>query len=828
MLAAALFLALSPIVDDGRERLAEGDARGAMIRAEQAVRADPSDAEARVLLAQALLALGEADRAEKMAGAALRDGAGDAGRLALAEALYTLGRFADAEAAAEAAAPSDARAALLGLARAELALGRGEPEAALGALRDAIAADGFERRAELAAARAQYARGDLVRAQRLLDGLTRADDASFPALLLQSRVALRSGDAARAARLTDAMLARDPGNVSAGAVAIEAALRLGDAEKARAVHASLAPLGEDPRPAYLGALILLSEGRTRQAGDAIAPIEGWLATIDGGAVMMARVRQELGRTGQAEKILRDRLRDAPSDVAAAAMLVDVLDGAGKAARADEVLEDATRANPDAPVLAALRAERLIAAGRADEGLGLLEAQDPARAALLSALFGGDAAARPSSHLAASYAALRRGDAGGARAAAERAVAEDRSPAALNLLAAALMREGDAAGARAALEEAIEAEPDFLAPIANLARLEGGEDALLAGLERAAAAGADGATVLGQLAAERFAAGRTADAIEAARAAAETDDPEARLLLARLLIADGQDAKPVLLALLGDAPDAPGTVMVAASLLEATDDAGAAAPALSGLARRTGDPRHHLAAAAASAAAGDDRAAALAARAARKAAPDDPRTAAALIERETKLLGLEAGLAVEAAPLSTPHARALALAASGDEAVARRVLLAAEELDGRALTDLLGFARGTPDEGAAVDALAAHTRDDPGDVTALVALGAALTEAGRDTLAEDALRRALAAAPNDPVLLNNLASLRAERDPAGALVLARRAHARAPGMAAIAETYADLLAANGDRAGAARALRRARLAAPGDAGLAARVTALSQD
>ena len=38
---SAILLAASPATDDARARLEEGDARGAMIRAEQAVRADP-------------------------------------------------------------------------------------------------------------------------------------------------------------------------------------------------------------------------------------------------------------------------------------------------------------------------------------------------------------------------------------------------------------------------------------------------------------------------------------------------------------------------------------------------------------------------------------------------------------------------------------------------------------------------------------------------------------------------------------------------------------------------------------------------------------------
>lgn len=830
MLSAIVLFALSPIVDEGRDRLTDGDARGAMIRAEQAIRADPSDAQARVLLAEALLVLGEADRAEKMAGAALRDGAGDAARLVQAEALYTLGRFAEAETiAAEAseAVGDPRRAAVLGLARAELSLLDERPEAALSALGTVVTVPSFARRAELVAARAQYARGDLVRAQRLLDNLIAADDLSFPALLLRARVALRSGDAARARQLADAMLTRDPGNVSAGAVAIEAALRLGDRTGARAVLATLEPLGDDPRPAYLGALILLEEGKVREAGDVIAPIEGWLSTVDGGAVLIARVRAETGRTSQAEKVLRDRLRRDPADVAAAATLINVLDNAGKRARGDEVLEQALRAAADAPALVSLAAERMIAAGKPDAGLALLAEQDPARAQLLKALFGGDAAAAPRSALTESYLALRSGDTQRAMAAAQRALSAERSPAALNLLAAAQARSGDSSAARESLNEAIERAPDFLAPIANLAALDGGPDALLIGLERAFESGARSPSILSRLATERFVTGRTDEALDAARAAAIDGDPAAALLLARLRLAAGVEAAPGLAALMAAHPTDPAVIMPAAGLLEGAGRAASAAPALLRLARHTREAGHYLAAAAAADAAGDKRGAALAARSALKQNPGAAPAVLAVVIYDTKLLGVEAGLAVaNDAPADRVRLRAAAFETAGQAAKARDLLLSnTASLSSAGHLDLLRLATGTDDEAAAIDALRAWADRHPDDVGVLVALGATYGAANRTTLAEDALRRGLAARPNDPVLSNNLAALRADSDLAGALTLSRAAYAQAPQRAAIAQTYAELLAKTGQADDAARILRRARLGAPTDPDLSATLAGL---
>ena len=842
---------------DGEARLAAGDLRGAMIRFERAVRADPGDAVARRRLAEALLLLGEADRAEKMARAARRDAgtpeARDAAALVHAEALLALERFADAEDAAQAASAAPRRAGLLALARAERALARGEPEAALRLLPDAVRVPGLRSRAELVAARAQYARGDLVRARRLTERVLKSDADAFDALLLRARLALRAGDTGRAGTLADAILARDPGNVSAGAVGIEAALRRGETERARALHRELAPLDEtDPRPAYLAALIALAEDQPRLAGDAIAGIEPWLESVEGGAVLIARVKAANGRLAQAERTLRARLRVAPRDAAARAQLIDVLDRSGKGDEADDLLAEGLASDPEDAGLVARRAERLMTAGRADEATRLLTARDPARASLTAALSGaGHAAsagvdAAPDARadtLLAAYAALRRGEGRGALAAARDAVAAtERSAVALNLLAAAQAASGDEAAARRTLDEVIAADPDYLAAIANRAALTGSDRALLTGLRAAREAGATSAGVLTALATEAWVHGEADEALEAARAAVQAErqaegqlegddgDPAARLLLARLQQLTGADPSATLDALLGDAASAPQAVLPAAALLEARGEAGRAAPVLERLARRNPDPRFALAAASARAAAGEGTAALRGLLAARRAAPTDPRLAARAIEIAAATGASEDAAArlsddaVRDGALTPAQAEAARLAGLGRNDAAARALLA-EADDPRSVARAVRLAREPETVEAATRAVAALADQRPGDAALLLTLGGARLDAGDAAGAEAAWSQALAARPGDPIILNNLADLRGRADPAAGLPLARDAYAAAPREAAVAQTYARLLAGTGDEARARRVLRRALLGAPTDAGLLAALARL---
>ena len=814
-------------VADGEARLARGDARGAMIRFEEAVRADPSDAHARLGLARALLVLGEAERAEKMARAARREPALRAeGALVHAEALHALGRFEEAARVAAEAPPSLRRAGLLSLARAEEALVRGAPEEALRLLPDAVRDDGLRVRAQLVAARAQYARGDLVRARRLAERVLRVEATSFDALLLQARLALRAGDTGRAGALAGRMLRMDPGNVSAGAVAVEVALRRGEVDEARRLHAALAPAeGTDPRPAYLAALIALAEGDVRSAGDAVATIEPWLESIEGGAVLLAQIKMRNGHLAQAERSLRARLRTNPRDADARSLLIDVYDRSGKNDRADTLLAEGLTLTPDASSLVARQVERLIAAGRADEATTMLSSRNDAAAALTAALAGTSSgvAAKASTGapgadaLIEAYAALRRGDGQAAVAAARTAVERTGGGVvALNLLAAAQASSGDEDGARRTLDTVIRREPDYLAAIANKAALEGGQGALLEGLRQAREAGAKSSAVFEALAAEAWTVGAADEALAAAAAAG--DAPPSLLLRARLEFLTGAPLDETLTRLLAVTDDA-RVLLPAAALLEAGGDAGRAAPALERAARRTSDPRVALAAVTALEAAGDSDRAAARLRAARDGAPTDPRLGEAEIVRAAS--GGNAGGDVVAdvvrdGALSAPHARAVLLQAQGETAAAADVLLKADAdrdalMMALALVPKVDASRADRILAAATGLSAAR----PADAGLLLALGGARLSRGDATGAEAAWQDALAARPGDPILLNNLADLRGRGDASRGLPLARDAYAAAPTVPAVAQTYADLLARSGDQAAAVRILRRARLTAPTD-------------
>lgn len=804
---------------DPQVQLAAGKARSAMLGFEEAIARNPDDIPARLGLSQALILLGDFDRAEKMARVVLRRGPDAAAGLVVAEALYGLDDLTAAEAMLEQAGPPADRAALGSLIAAERLFRAGDATGALRIIGPAARHPRFKVPARYLGARAQYARGDYVRAQQLVDIIIATGGPSVPAQLLQAQLALRSGDFDRAQTLAEATMRDDEGNVSAGAIAIEALLRRGEAAEARQVLGRLAPTSpNDPRPAYLQALVLAAEGKTSDAATVAGPIEVWLVDAPGGAAFLGGLWVDLERFAQAEHLLSRRLRVAPEDGAARVLLARVLDATERAGEADQLLASATAAADASPFLLRLAAARLIGRDRPDEALALLARAEAAAARGVPALRQDDGqqfvrGTEKADALAMAVAALGAGDQQAAMAAATRvsAMLPD-DPLAQNLLAAAELRAGDNAGASARLDRIIKTHPDFLAAILNRAALDAAPQALRQHLEAAVAAGATGPSVLGQLAIERFVDGDTKGAIDMARKAQAAGEPSA--LLARLQMAQGDKAGAIatLNALAADADTGAARARIGRLLLEAGDARGAqtllrpvtgapldarTADALVALERRLGPEVAALATI----------------KASLERAPDDADLRSAFYRAEAVLTPAVARKRILAEPVPAggaslaEQAELLALAGARGAALTR---ISSAPPDVATAGVWAGLVESQAERAQLLETLVKVAGQYPEQPALNLVLSGVALDAGDLRLAETAAQRALLASPGDPFALNNLALARAPADAKGALALATQAYQTAPGIGAIADTYARLLRENGRADLAARVAARQAL------------------
>lgn len=834
LITPSVALGATTPTEEGRQKLAGGDARAAMIRFEQAIRNDPANLEARLGLSQALVRLAEFERAEKMARVVLRRGPSDAASLVLAEALFGQEKTGEAMRALDGAAVSPDSEALRGVIMGEQAISQANPVAALKAVGPAANHPHYGMMARLIGARAQYIRGDLVRAQRLVEQIIAEGGDTVPARLLRARLVLRAGDPGGARALAGDVLRVDPGNVTAGALAIEAALRSKDIADARAILVTLEPKQpDDPRPAYLEALILVQEGRTREAGDVAATIEPWLIQAPGGATLLAEIKISMNRLGQAERILRDRVATMPTDRAARQLLINVYDQSSRADQAEAVLNEGLRVTPSDRILLRIKAQRLMAAGDFDAAQSMLTLADggqPGALNVLDALAPTEDTIDPNAlphaeQLFAAAASLQGADSQKALDAAMAAVAGNPdNPVALNLLAAAQARQGDSSAAKATLDRLLAKYPNFMAAIANRARLEGQPGAFKQFLEKAVGHGATSPQVLGQLAQEQYVTGQADQAVKTARAAHQTLVAKGQfdLTLPRLLMlaGDSSGAASALMAMNNNALEDHEAIGLGTLLVEA----GVAKQAASVLAPRASsgsDWAMLSAATAALSAAGDHEAATGLLSVAHAAQPDQTMIALGWLEevaktdlaRAQRLLANTASLA----PYRGALTEAILLGAAGQDAAAFEAAGRAPS-SGQRFARQAGWATSAAQKEKVLRGLSAWVDQHPGDVGALILLSGVAIDAMDMARAEKALAGALAVVPNDPTVLNNLALARAQTNTAESLRLAGRAYRIAPNRVEIAETYAQMQVNSGQMTRAAQVVRRARLVHPGNESL----------
>jgi tetratricopeptide (TPR) repeat protein len=113
-------------------------------------------------------------------------------------------------------------------------------------------------------------------------------------------------------------------------------------------------------------------------------------------------------------------------------------------------------------------------------------------------------------------------------------------------------------------------------------------------------------------------------------------------------------------------------------------------------------------------------------------------------------------------------------------------------------------------------------EQPGDGAAWSNLGLIEQQFGRGEAALQAYEQAVLHAQPNPVILNNMAWLYADRDPQRAVELATQAYELAPTRAEIVDTYGWVLFQSGRRSEGLAALQQALIIAPRNAEIALHV------
>jgi len=505
-LALVMLFPLSACQNDSPARLLEsarayqekGDHRAAIIQLKNVVQQQPENGEARLLLGQSSLIVGDTASAEKELRKALEfKQAPDSVLPLLAQALLDQNKpnkLIEEFGATKLAAPqSDAE---LRARVGEAYLRTREFKEAGSAFDAALASDPANVRAQLGQVRLTAVQGDLTQASALVAKVAAANPKSAEALMLQGELKLFSGDRAGAIASLEQAVAANPAYTNARFELISLLISERKFDLASAqVEAARAAHGSDVRLAYLEALIAVGKKDYARARDLAQQVLKRAPEHVPTLVLLGGVELEERQYASAEATLQRALVLAPQHAGARTLLARSYLASNQPARALEALQPflARGTVVDGPTLMVI-AETYLANGELKQAAQYFDAASklPQQQALAQVRLGQIAMARGDveggirlletatagekapiqADLALIAGYTRSGESAKALQVAQGLVKKQPdSPLAYQVLGAVQGSRKDYAAARVAFEKSLAINPGYLPAAAGLARLD---------------------------------------------------------------------------------------------------------------------------------------------------------------------------------------------------------------------------------------------------------------------------------------------------------------------------------------------------------------------
>lgn len=834
-------------------RIASGDDRGAAIDVQNALKSEPDNIRARLLLAELSLRLGDPESAEKELQQASRHGASaEQTRNLTAEVRLALREFAQLLSlidSGELGLQEPARSTYRGLAL----LGLNDLEQAAAAFNAALSTDAKWLRARTGLAEALAGQGNSEEGLSQLQTVLDANPGDATAALLKGTLLARRGDYRAAIVSLMSAQAHAAGQLSASqqsltfAMLTEAHMALGDLKAARAAHGELekrVPNAQLTR--FLAARLAMAQQDYTTAVAEAQRVVASAPDLTAAKMLLGAALLAQGNVNQAEAQLSEVLQRAPENMEARKLLaranlqmqrpdvaMQVLSAAQQTETADPQLDALLgwanlQRGDDAAAIALL--ERSVAAqpGNANLKLDLAMAymsggQHGKAVALLQSVPPSRGDTRRTSLLVTALEATKGIDA--AREQIERAVAAAPEDTAVMKLASAFYaRQGDFARAKALLARAAAQEPGNVTTLVSQARVEmlaGDRDAAAKMIDKVLAAepsNMPARLIQVEIAArggDLVTAGKQLEAIRAA----DSKAIEPRLLLAKLYLQQKKTRE---------------ADEVISELRDRGEDEAPVADAIGGFYLDTGrfeeslrwfriaaqkDPANSsyaLRVSRAQLAMGNSAAAHETLTATLAAHPGSVAAATALATLDFREGRRDAALA-RIAELKKLHPGDPAAALlEGDIAMASKsykeaadAYATAATLAPSGATAVRAYrARQMAGNADATAPLEAWLQRQPGDVAARMVLAEAYAASGKHVRAIEQYEKVTAGQRPNPMALNNLAWLYHEQGDMRATDIAKRAYTAAPQIAAIADTYGWILVQNGDVARGLPILRTA--------------------
>ena len=500
--ACDFFVSSTDRIERARKEIASGDDRAAVIELQNALKAEPNNVGARLLLAETSLRMGDVRATVTEIQKAKESGATDA-QLSEITADLRLAQGAYAELLEEIASGKLVlEADKLLVYKGHGLRGLGRTEEALFAFREAVAANSNSSAARIGLAEALAGSGRVEDALRETEAVIAADRTDANAWLTKGSLLARQGDYTAASRALSEARSNAAGQLTPVrylgllSALIETQLAAGDIGSARATHGELTKHAPDvPLTRLLAARIAMSAqdfstaSAEAQRALSAAPELGQAKLLLGAALLAQ------GNSNQAERHLAELVRAAPENVEARKLLAQAYLQMQRPDAAAQVLAPMQKTDSNDAQLNALlgwtslqqgqeseaisRLERSVAAQptstplKLDLAMAYLRGERPEKAVdLLRAVStdSGDLSAKRDMLLVAAVGASKGGAA--ARSEIDRLASSNVKDAAMLITVASLYsRFGEIGKARDSIQRALAIEPKNTGAYMALARIE---------------------------------------------------------------------------------------------------------------------------------------------------------------------------------------------------------------------------------------------------------------------------------------------------------------------------------------------------------------------
>lgn len=496
-------------VSSAKAYLANSQYKSAIIEAKNALQADPRNAEARLLLAQALLRSGDPSGAESEARTAIDAGApADTVYPVLARALVAQGEFA------KATKELGTRRLESAQARADLAITLANANAAQGNSKDAqagvdevLALDAGNVEALLLDAQLAAQGGDMAVARKHIDAALARNPKSVPALMLKARLELADRHLDEGQKLMEQAVEAQPDALDPRAALTTLAVTTNKLEVAKAQVAKMKEISpNDARTLYSDALVAYAAGDNTHARDVVQRLMTTYQDNLPVVMLSGLIDLRYGSLSSAQEKLRRVVDRVPSDDTARRALATVELRSGRPQEALEVIRPALARNPDDPSLLRLAGEAYLASGKPSDAQSAYERANAldkdnvaSQVRLAQVRFAAGESERAFNDLetlsqkdssatqadmALFSAHLKRRDFDKALAVADDIEKKQpKSPVGANLRGVVYLAKRDLANARLSFEKALSIQPDYLPAAQSLATIDIQEGKLQAARDR---------------------------------------------------------------------------------------------------------------------------------------------------------------------------------------------------------------------------------------------------------------------------------------------------------------------------------------------------------